>query len=179
MIEVKNLSFSYDEKEVLQDVSFSANKGDILAIAGPNGSGKTTLVKILLGFLHNYQGKVKLATRKVGYVPQRFAVDLMFPGTVREVLGECKEECNLLGIGNLLDSQFKDLSGGQQQRVLIALALSEDPEVLILDEPTVGVDVEAQQTFYDLMKHLNKEHNLTVVFVTHDIGMIPKVAKHD
>ena len=191
-IRVNELSFSYEGKSILKDISFSANKGDFLAILGPNGAGKTTLMKLLLGFLTPDAGTIEILgskrpdkiRKKIGYVPQRFSIDRQFPATVRELFQHASTSrsfqslCDHLGLEGFLDQQFISLSGGQQQRVLIGLALLREPEVLILDEPTVGVDRKTQESFYSLLKHLNKTHHLTILLVTHDVGMVPAVAKH-
>lgn len=187
VLDASSISFSYGEVPVLEDISFSIKKGDFVAIIGPNGSGKTSLVKIILGFLKASKGKVKLFGRNIdsfsdwgliGYVPQRFGIDKNFPGTVAELL-------SLVGGGNgivaklrleeLLPKRFVDLSGGQQQRVLIAMALKHNPYLLILDEPTAGIDVQAQQSFYRLLSELNKT-GVTIILITHEIGVVPSVA---
>jgi zinc transport system ATP-binding protein len=179
IISVKELSYSYSSKEsILESVSFDLYKGDLIAVIGHNGSGKSTLVKLLLGLLKSKKNTIKL-NGKISYIPQKYNQDNNFPGKVNEILElECCD-CHLrgevlegLGISKLLNSQFKSLSGGQQQRVLIALSLLSNPDVLILDEPTVGVDIATQEEFYKLLKKLNKERNLTILFVTHDTGMI-------
>ena len=179
IIDVKKLNYSYNQEEtILENVSFSIEKKDLVAIIGPNGCGKSTLIKILLGILEHKKGNIKIKG-KLAYIPQKYNQDSNFPGKVKEILDlECCD-CSLrgevlvnLGIENLQEKQFKSLSGGQQQRVLIALSLLSNPDILILDEPTVGVDAKTQEDFYKLLKKLNKERNLTILFVTHDTGMI-------
>lgn len=179
IIDVNSLTYSYNESEnILDNVSFSINKKDLVAIIGHNGSGKSTLIKIILGLLEHKKGSVKVKG-KLAYIPQKYNQDINFPAKVNEILNlECCD-CDLrgeiligLGIENLVEKQFKSLSGGQQQRVMIALSLLSNPDILILDEPTVGVDTKTQEDFYKLLKKLNKERDLTILFVTHDTGMI-------
>ncbi len=179
IISVRNLTYSFNDLEnVLENVSFSINKGDLVAVIGSNGTGKSTLVKIILGLLRAKKSSIKVNGR-LSYIPQKFNYDSNFPARVKEILDlECCD-CSLrddvlksLGVSNFEDKQFKNLSGGQAQRVMIALSLLSNPDILILDEPTVGVDTKTQEDFYKLLKKLNKERNLTILFVTHDTGMI-------
>lgn len=179
IITVKNLYYSYNREEnIFENVSFSIGKKDLVAIIGHNGSGKSTLIKLLLGLIENKKGKIDIQG-KLAYIPQKYNQDINFPAKVKEILDlECCD-CDLrgevlisLGIENLIEKQFKSLSGGQQQRVLIALSLLSNPDILILDEPTVGVDTKTQEEFYKLLKKLNKDRDLTILFVTHDTGMI-------
>mgnify|MGYP003682317715 CR=1 FL=1 len=178
-ITVKNLSYSYHKNQtILENISFSIEKKELVAVVGHNGSGKSTLIKLLLGLLKTKEGKINI-TGSIGYIPQSYNQDVNFPAKVKEILDlECCD-CSLRGdvvkslnLEKLENSQFKNLSGGQQQRVLIALALLSNPEILVLDEPTVGVDTKTQEEFYKLLKKLNKERELTILFVTHDTGMI-------
>ncbi len=201
IIEVNDVSFGYTDELVLKDVQLNIHKGDYVGVIGPNGGGKTTLLKVMLGLIKPKTGTVKLFGKdirtfkdwtKIGYVPQKAVhFDAQFPATVEEVVamglyGKVglfrrlgKED--KLKIQSALDSvsmtEFKerligDLSGGQQQRVFIARALISDPEVIFLDEPTVGVDVHAQEEFYRLLEKLNHEMSLTLVLVSHDIDVV-------
>ncbi len=205
IIEVKNLHFQYGGEEVLKGLTFNIYEGDYVGIIGPNGGGKTTLIKILLGLLPFSSGEVELFNKslrqfrefdKMGYVPQRIAyMDMNFPATVKEIVTSGRMVTR--GPFSRLDSKDKEaiqkvmkvteieslqhrligkLSGGERQRVFIARALASDPLVLILDEPTVGVDVSAQKKFYEFLKKLNKEHKITILFITHDIDVIAKEA---
>lgn len=207
IIEVQNVSFAYDEGEVLRDVSLTIHKGDYLGLVGPNGAGKTTLLKIMLGLLTPTSGSVKLFEKeiccfknwpKVGYVPQKaIAFDANFPATVFEVVlmgrygkrglfNRIKDEDRAAATRALVqvdmlehrDCLIGDLSGGQQQRVFIARALVTEPEVIFLDEPTAGVDERSQTEFYALLQKLNKDSALTLVLVTHDIDAITHEAMH-
>jgi len=183
IIKVSNLSYSYGNDKIFYKASFSIKKGDLVAIVGPNGAGKSTLAKLLVGLLDFKNKKernkhIKI-NGKIAYIPQKFNQDSNFPAKVSEILElECcicnhsKDILKSLDISSLENKQFKDLSGGQQQRVLIALALLSNPDVLILDEPTVGIDSKTQDSFYNILSKLNKNRNLTILFVTHDTSMI-------
>ncbi len=200
LIRVRNVSFQYDSTPVLRDVDLPISAGDFLAIIGPNGSGKTTLVKIILGLLKPTSGSVEVfgfpleAFRdwsKIGYVPQKAThIDPFFPASVDEVVAMAwlsgpgararkgRESRAVEGaLAHVGMEAFRKwpigrLSGGQQQRVFIARALVTSPEILFLDEPTTGVDAETQGNFYDMLDRLNKREGLTIVLITHDIGII-------
>jgi zinc transport system ATP-binding protein len=203
IITVKNVSFSYDNVIVLKDINLTIHQGDYLGIIGPNGSGKTTLLKIMLGLIKPAAGEVKLFGQsiakfkdwsKIGYVPQKaINFDLLFPATVYEVVAMgrygnkgllrqldkkddaiIKESLCRVEMYNFKDRQIGDLSSGQQQRVFIARALAAEPEVIFLDEPTVGVDLKAQEQFYTLLKKLNLEFGITLVMISHDLDMVAK-----
>jgi zinc transport system ATP-binding protein len=200
IIEVRDLAFSYNGEKVLEDITLDIHQGDYLGIIGPNGSGKSTLVKLILGLLKPKKGEILLfgepisqfkAWSKIGYVPQKIHVDPLFPATVWEVVSmgrfagksfwqtlnkqdktHIRKALNEVGIADLKDRQVGSLSGGQLQRVFIARALVTEPEVIFLDEPTVGVDMETQKQFYDLLRKLNQELDLTLVMVSHDLETI-------
>jgi len=165
--------------------------GEYVGVIGPNGGGKTTLMKLLLGLLEPQQGEIKLFgvpaqkfhdRHKIGYVPQRIGGnDFRLPITALEVVrfgapgGDTRQALasfKQLGIENIANRRISELSGGQQQKVYIAKALAANPEVIILDEPTAGVDVKAQDDFYQLLASLNKQHNLTIILVSHDIDVV-------
>ncbi len=201
LIKASRVTFGYGQRLVLLDVSLTINAGDFLAIIGPNGSGKTTLVKILLGLLRPSTGSVEIMGRPVGeftdwrtigYVPQKAThIDPYFPASVEEVVGMALlSNKRILGrprgrrsdavLGALRQVDLDEyagwrigrLSGGQQQRVFIARALVTRPRVLILDEPTTGVDAATQGRFYDILDRLNKAEGITIVLITHDIGVV-------
>jgi len=201
IIEVSGVSFAYNEDLVLENVDLNIHKGDYLGVIGPNGGGKTTLIKIMLGLLMPKIGVVKMFGEdiqsfedwsKVGYVPQKVInFDVNFPATVFEVVAMgrygkrglfkslTKEDKRIIGdsLKQVEMFEFKnriigDLSGGQQQRVFIARALAGQPEVIFLDEPMAGVDSLAQDQFYQLLKKLNHELDLTLVFISHDIEAV-------
>lgn len=200
IIELDRICFSYAREEVVKDVSIHIHKGDYVGIIGPNGGGKTTLLKLMLGILRPSSGKIKFFGSdikdfkewpKIGYVPQKSYKEMSFPVNVEEMVAmgrfgkmglfhfptkEDKEkthkaldQVDMLGFKN---RQISDLSGGQQQRVIIARALASEPEVIFLDEPTVGVDVKTQKQFYSLLRDLNKELDLTLVLVSHELDVV-------
>ena len=201
LIKFNNVSFTYHQHEALSDINFEVNEGDYVGVIGPNGSGKTTLLRLLLGLLHPQKGEILLLgepvvtghnTAQIGYLPQKITqAETRFPMTVEEVVqlgcvgsktwlpflssAQHKSVLNALdtvGLSEYRRHLVSELSGGQQQRVFIAKALAGKPKLLILDEPTVGIDVEAQAQFYLLLKKLNTELGMTIVLVTHDIDVV-------
>jgi zinc transport system ATP-binding protein len=183
-IEVKNISFFYETHEVLSNVSFVVKRGEYLGIIGPNGGGKTTLLKIILGILKPSSGEVVLRG-KCGYVPQKAAQDITgFPATAKEVVSsgknvtpeEAEKAMKLTGVEEYKNNLVSQLSGGERQKVFIAHSLALNPEVLILDEPSAGVDIASQERFYSFLEKLNKK-GITVIFVSHDINIVAAQAK--
>lgn len=182
---------------MLENISFKADQGDLLGIIGPNGAGKTTLFSLILGLLEGYQGKITLfnedirnnrkALKRIGYIPQKKNINQGFPATVEEIvsLGVLGRKTNMdviisalkiVGLLEQKDKRIGELSGGQQQRVLIAKALVNEPELLILDEPTTGIDLETQDRFYTLLRKLNSERNITIILASHDLDAINRLA---
>lgn len=203
LIVVQDISFSYGLTAVLTRVTFTINSGDFLAVIGPNGSGKTTLVKIILGLLKPTQGGIRMMGKpldefaewqSLGYVPQKAThIDPFFPVSVKEVVqmgllssrkflkfSKKEEELSVqkalthVGMESFKNWRIGNLSGGQQQRVFIARAIVNQPDILILDEPTTGVDAKTQEHFYDMLDKLNKEEGITIVLITHDYGVVNK-----
>ena len=188
VIEVEDLSFSYDGKvNVLENVDLKVSEGELLGLVGPNGAGKTTLLRIILGFLKPDKGVVKLFGKdlkdfkewnRVGYVPQKLDVEQGFPATVEELLRSesdeerIKEITSYLHIDLFMDRQFLRLSGGQQRLVLLGMALASDPDLLLLDEPTAGLDLHSQMHIMEILKDLSAKEGKTVVMISHDIGLI-------
>lgn len=201
-VELEGVGVSYGEVRVLDGINLTVEPGDFLGIIGPNGSGKTTLLRVMLGLLEPQEGSVRLfgqpptafrEWRRLGYVPQRAVLDPSLPVTVGEVVAtglvaslglfqrigakeraRVKEALSRVGMEAHARTRIGALSTGQQQRVLIARALVSDPELIILDEPTGGVDPEAQTSFYAMLQHLNREREVTLVLVSHDIGVVAK-----
>lgn len=205
-IEVNNVSFSYNGQPVLDNISFSVNNGEYLGIIGPNGGGKTTLIKIILGLLKPTTGTVKIfgtdikefqEKSLIGYVPQRISqVASQFPATVKEVIETgrtariglfkrytkddglaIEKAIEVAGVARLKHRLIEDLSGGERQRVFIARALSAEPKILILDEPSAGVDLASQEQFYTFIQKLNQELGLTILFISHDIDVVAHEVK--
>jgi len=180
-IQVNNLSVKIEDIDILKNVSFRVKKGEFTGIIGPNGAGKTTLVKALLGFI-SYSGEVTL-NGTVGYVPQLSFFNREFPMSVydfvrlpvrhdknwQEKVKNLLEKVGLKGYGNRLVGK---LSGGEYQRVSLARALISGPNILILDEPESGVDEMGKARFYELINEIRMEKNITILMVSHDIGMI-------
>jgi len=201
LIRLEKVSFRYGSIPVLEEVSFSVAQGDFVAILGPNGSGKTTLVKLILGLLRPAEGRLILmgkpveqfaAWSEIGYVPQKAtSIDPLFPASTREVVamaflpgrlgparGKREEDravelaLKQVGMTAFRNRPIGSLSGGQQQRVFIARAIVNAPQLLFLDEPTAGVDAATQELFYEMLHTLNKEQRITIILVTHDIGIV-------
>ncbi len=191
VIKVEDLSVNYEKTKALHDVSFEVEDKEFIAIIGPNGGGKTTLVKALLGLVDLNKGAIEIAQGSVlGYIPQLATFDRNFPITVGEViltghlptkvrlfhksskheLTHAREIMKILKIDGLFNRQIGQLSGGQMQKVLIARALMNHPNILILDEPTAGVDETSRQAIYQLLKELNKK--MTIIMITHKTNEI-------
>lgn len=201
VVKLTDVSFQYEEKIVLDQVAFTLERGDFVGIVGPNGSGKSTLMKLILGLLSPTKGTVELFGQplskfrdwsRIGYVAQQVAHGAGgFPATVREVVAsglvakvglfrrlkahhheKVRDAVERVGLTAKLDQRIGSLSGGQLQRVFIARALVAEPELLILDEPTVGVDQESIEQFYSLLRSLKEENGLTMMIVSHDVGVM-------
>lgn len=188
LIEVSDLSLAYDGESVIDDLNLSVEKGDYLCIVGENGSGKSTFVKALLGILKPAGGDIVFdgsVSKKLGYLPQQTVVQRDFPASVGEVIlsgfvssggifytkAQKRRVCDvedMLGIKQLHRKCYRELSGGQQQRVLLARALCATGDVIVLDEPVTGLDVEATAEMYSLIERLNK-NGITVLMVSHDL----------
>lgn len=195
LLKCEHVDFGYENQDAVIDVSLEVHSGDYICIVGENGSGKSTLMKGILGLLKPTAGHIEVSEELkkagIGYLPQQTAAQKDFPATVFEVvLSGClgkrgnrpfysmkeKEmaQANLekLGIADLKKSCFRDLSGGQKQRVLIARALCATDKLLILDEPITGLDPSAIQEFYQLIKKLNREEQVAILMVSHDMANI-------
>lgn len=193
-VSADKLTVQYDDRVILDRLSFSIPAGSITAIIGPNGSGKTTLLKALLGLIP-YQGTVQILGESsyrmrshIGYVPQRFTFEKTFPITVHEFMSLAlpkKKKQNEVAIAAQLREvamhQTKNellgtLSGGQVQRILIARSLLTEPKIVFLDEAAAGIDIKGERGFYDLLKHLNHDHNMTIVFISHEVDIVHRYA---
>ena len=201
IVSVKDLSFAYDGKTVLEGVNFTLSAGDYLCVVGENGSGKSTLVKGLLGLKAPDSGSIVfgegLKPTEIGYLPQQTQLQRDFPASVGEVvLSGClnslgrrlhysaadRERARMnmerMGIEELAKHSYQDLSGGQQQRVLLARALCATKKLLLLDEPVTGLDPIATGEMYNLIKLVNLCDNITVIMVSHDIHEAVRYATH-
>jgi zinc transport system ATP-binding protein len=193
-VRLQGVSFAYGHSPpVLRDVDLEVERGEFVAIAGPNGGGKTTLVRLVVGLEQPTSGRVELMVRKVGYVPQRTQAGIDAPVTVRELVTtgrasrarligplsaadrmSVQEAIDRVGLSPSADRRLTTLSGGQQQRAFIAKALAADPELLVLDEPTTGVDVEAQDAIAALLQRLRSELEMTILYVSHEFGAVER-----
>jgi zinc transport system ATP-binding protein len=184
ILEVKNLSVKLDGKEIIKNINFSLNEGEILLVIGPNGGGKTTLLKAILKIIPS-DGEVIIKNNyKIGYLPQNidniskipivvFEMFKFFTDAKKEEIYEVLEFFNLTHYKNEL---FKNLSGGLKQRVLIALSILTNSKILLLDEPTNNLDLNAQNEFYNLIKKLKEEYRISMIIVSHDIGIVNAIA---
>jgi len=207
IIEIKQLSYRYEKESVLEDITIIVPDGSFLAIVGPNGSGKSTLLKLILGLLKPQKGDIFLFGQeiskfkdwqKIGYVSQKAnSFNTGFPATVFEVVSsgltkklglftffkkehrqKVMDALDSVGMMAFSHRNIGELSGGQQQRVFIARALVSEPKLLILDEPTVGVDADNVHSFYEMLGDLNTSSGITLLLVTHDIGTISDKVTH-
>jgi zinc transport system ATP-binding protein len=198
-IEAENLSFSYGNEPIFTKIGFSVYKGDFVAVIGSNGTGKSTLMKLILGELAPTDGCIRIFNQdvskfkdwpKIGYVPQSGLQSAdSFPATAEEIvtanlfsqiglmrfpkkkhLDKAQQALELVEMGAYSKRMIGELSGGQRQRVMLARVLVNDPEIMILDEPTTGVDARTVESLYELLSSLNRETGLTIVMVTHDIS---------
>jgi zinc transport system ATP-binding protein len=205
-VEFKNINFSYPHNQVLEDISFVVEEGDYVGLVGGNGSGKTTILRIMLGLQALDSGSVKLfgedsqkfhEWQSIGYVPQHVARgEASFPTTVREVIESglvsrkkyffhkrsadeklIEWAMDVAEIGDLKHRMIGTLSGGERQLVFIARALVSRPKLLVLDEPTTGVDAQSQDRFYRFLSVLNKNHGMTIVLVSHDLEVVAREVK--
>ncbi|EPL9568022.1 zinc ABC transporter ATP-binding protein ZnuC [Providencia rettgeri] len=186
LLTLNKISVSFGDKQVLKDVSFELNKGDIVTLLGPNGAGKSTIVRVVLGLLPPTSGSIKRAsTLAIGYVPQKLHLDTTLPLTVKRFmllkLGVRQKHLlpalERVNATHLLDQPMQKLSGGETQRVLLARALLNKPDLLVLDEPAQGVDITGQVALYDLINQLRTELGCAVLMVSHDLHLV--MAKTD
>ena len=201
LLTCQNLTIGYDAKAILQDINFAVTAGDYLCIIGENGSGKSTLMKTMLGLQASLAGDViigdGLKQNEIGYMPQQTAVQKDFPASVKEVVQSgCQARCGLrpfyshedkkrveqalkkMGITHLTKQCYRELSGGQQQRVLLARALCATEKVLLLDEPVAGLDPKATAEMYRVIEDLNKNSQITIMMISHDIAAAMQYASH-
>lgn len=186
LVTLENVSIGFDQRQVLSGVSLELHPGKILTLLGPNGAGKSTLVRVVLGLLAPSSGRVsRSAGSRIGYVPQKLHIDPTLPVTVERFMRLSRGARNQdilpalkrVQAGHLLTSPLQKLSGGETQRVLLARALLNQPQLLVLDEPTQGVDVNGQVALYDLINQLRHELNCAVLMVSHDLHLV--MAKTD
>ncbi|MBK3331931.1 metal ABC transporter ATP-binding protein [Persephonella atlantica] len=194
----KGLTVKLNGKIIIEDINLEIRKGEIIAIVGPNGGGKTTLIKSCLGLVKPCRGYVEvlglkptevIKTGKIGYLPQKSetpthfpfsALDIVMFGltntklTRKEKIERARQYISYVGMKGFENYPYSRLSGGQQQRISIARVLVSEPEIVFLDEPSTGIDVVAQESFYDFLKKIRDEKGVTVVMVSHDVGVVGK-----
>ncbi|MEK6821680.1 MAG: metal ABC transporter ATP-binding protein [Thermoproteota archaeon] len=198
VVEIDHLTIEYPDVKAIDDVSFTVNQGDFLGIIGPNGAGKSTLFAAMLNLNTKYKGTIKFFgtdirksknyLKEIGYVPQKPIFEKNFPATVNDVVkmglqkesdeNKVDEILQQLWIHELSERRIGELSGGQQQRVFIAKALVNNPKVLILDEPVTGIDQQSIDLFYSILKELNSKQNITIIWSSHDLDAVNKLANH-
>ncbi len=201
LLTCRGLKLGYDGKTVVEGLDFTVSSGDYLCIVGENGSGKSTLMKTILRLRQPLSGTIELGEdlrpNEIGYLPQQTVVQRDFPASVREiVMSGCLNRCGLrpfyskeekhlaaesmerLGIIDLAGNCYRELSGGQQQRVLLARALCATRKLLLLDEPTAGLDPVVTAELYELIARLNHEDKITIIMITHDIAATAKYSSH-
>lgn len=200
IISLENVTFAYQNRSVLENFSFCVQQRDFVGLVGANGAGKTTLLKMIVGLQQPQAGSIQLFGQpiaqfkdwhRIGYVPQKSGINPLFPATVYEVVqsglfgrqllfrrmtramkNQVDEALEALDIADLRNQLIGRLSGGQQQRAFLARALVNNPDLLILDEPTVGIDQATQDSFFELIFHMHQHHNITFLLVTHDMQMV-------
>jgi len=207
LFHLEDVTFSYTSTPVLRGISLSIDSSAFVALLGPNGAGKSTLLKILSGLIRQYTGTVEFSgkplsgftagqlARRVAFVPQE--THMVFPFTVGEIvmMGRLPHRTRgalfdtprdtewthhamaLTDTASLARKTFNELSGGERQRVVLASALAQDPEILLLDEPTVYLDLKHQIQFYDILERLNDERRMTIITVTHDLNLAARYAR--
>ena len=198
VVEIDHLTIEYPDVKAIDDINFTVSQGDFLGIIGPNGAGKSTLFASMLNLNTKYKGTIKFFgtdirksknyLKEIGYVPQKPIFEKNFPATVNDVVkmglqkesdeSKIDEILQQLWIHELSERRIGELSGGQQQRVFIAKALVNNPKILILDEPVTGIDQQSIDLFYSILKELNSKQNITIIWSSHDLDAVNKLANH-
>ncbi len=184
LIDISKLEVKYGSKKVLQNINLSLNANEIVTIVGPNGSGKTTLFKAIIGSVPLSKGKISIKPNlRIGYVPQQLKVDQTLPITVERFLklatrnnNDIEKMIAFFGSENIFKEQINSLSGGQMQRVLLARALVNEPEILLLDEATRGLDQPGIAAFYRKIENISKETNCAVLMISHDLHVVMRAS---
>ena len=180
LIELKNIYVRIDDRDILKNVDFSLHDREIVTLIGPNGAGKSTLIKVLLGIVKPTSGKIhEKGNLKFSYVPQKFNPSHSLPLRVKDLLNleNCAENIKKqiiqdTGIAKLQDSKVQQLSGGERQRVLLARALLRQPNVLVLDEPMQGLDIQSEAELYDYVRSLPEKYGCSILIVSHDLQWV-------
>ena len=195
ILEIRNVSTSYNLHIAIKNINFNVQPHEYICLVGENGSGKSTLIKTIVGINKKDSGEIitNIKPEKISYLAQNNMTDLDFPATAKEIImtgvqkhkvlpfykkddyKKFDEVCELLNIRNIINKQIGELSGGQRQRIMLARALIRKPELLILDEPCSGLDINITKELYDILNKLNKEHGLTIIMATHDLEEIRNI----
>ncbi|MBN8828172.1 MAG: metal ABC transporter ATP-binding protein [Sphingobacteriia bacterium] len=184
IIELTSVSLKIKQRKILENISFTVKNKEIVTIIGPNGSGKTSLVKIIVGIIDDFSGKInKLPNLNIGYLPQKFVVKDIMPITVRKFINafindltnsEVEEIIKITNIKSLLNTQVSNLSGGELQKVLLARALVTKPNLLVLDEPAQAIDIPGQIELYNLLGEIREKFGISILLVSHDLHIVMK-----
>lgn len=192
ILEIKNLSASYDNHDAIKNVNIQVENGEYVCLIGENGSGKSTLIKTIIGLHKKDSGEININTdsSKIAYVAQNNMKDLSFPATAKEIIMTgvqrhrkipfytkkdwelFNQVCDMLSIKDIVNKQIGNLSGGQRQRVILARAIIREPELVILDEPCSGLDVNITKEFYGILHKLHTDKKITIIMATHDLDEI-------
>ena len=205
VIEIEKLGYSYGEGWILNDLSLKIEQGDFVAVIGPNGAGKSTLLRLLAGILKPAQGRIAIfgqdrenftAWDKIGYVPQSVNIEKNTPVSVYDLIAsyqynypvflpkskkieaKIRETLEVFEAEELIDKQVCNLSGGQLQRVLLSMAIMDEPNLLLLDEPVSGIDQNGMELFYKTMDYLKTHYDLAIILISHDLDYVAKYADH-
>jgi zinc transport system ATP-binding protein len=180
LVELRQVTVNFDSRPVVDQVDLRVQRGDIITIIGPNGAGKTTLIKAILGLQPISDGALTMAPGlSIGYVPQHLTLETTLPLSVKRFmllsgrsLQACREALDTTGVAHLLNASVHHLSGGEKQRLLLARALARRPDLLVLDEPAQGVDINGQAALYDLIRSLRDELHCGVIMISHDLHLV-------
>ena len=187
ILSVENLKVVLNDKKILENVSFSINAGEVLAIIGPNGAGKSILLKTVLGLIKPTTGKIEwMPNVNIGYLPQRFHVDYYLPMTIKEFLKlkpkpaySLKQVLEMVSVKeSWLKKNLAHLSSGELQKVLLAWAILDKPHILLFDEPTENVDIVNQESIYKLLHDLQKKLDIALILISHDLHIVYRYANH-
>ena len=186
LVNCKNITYKKGNQVILKDINLNVHRGEIITIIGPNGGGKTTLAKIIIGVKKHHSGTIKRASNiKIGYMPQKINFNPLIPITVKNFLlinFNSKEFCKTTTqtiikrnkVSRILNRQLHNISGGELQRVMLSLALLQDPDILVLDEPTQALDITGQNEFYSLIEEIKKAKNKAIIIISHDLHTVMK-----